>query len=295
MKEQFIEKRFHSKTRNIIENVSNIISEYLKAGIKLSIRQIYYQFVSRGLLENSIKSYKTLVTVISDARLAGLIDWDDIEDRTRHIQKSPSWNSGSHAMDIWIDQFQKDRWKDQPYYIECWIEKGALLGTIDKVCTMNDIPYFACQGYPSQSEMYDASKRIMRYIVNKQKPIIIHLGDHDPSGLDMTRDIQERLKMFVGIPVDLIRLALNKDQIEKYNIPPNPASKTDSRFNEYERLHGSETWELDALDPHTINTLIKNTVKKYRDNDILKKVLQEEENVKNELKKIHKNLEKKKI
>lgn len=286
MKEQFIEKSFHQKTLGIIKSANDIIDEYLANGFRLTVRQLYYQFVSRDLIENNMKSYKMIVTVINDARLTGLIDWDVIEDRTRYLRKNSAWDNGADIIDSCISGFQKDRWKNQHNRVEVWIEKDALIGVIDKVCRDNDVPYFACRGYASQSEVYVASKRLIHYLNNGQHPVIIHLGDHDPSGLDMTRDNNARLDMFVGIPVEVNRIALNENQVNIYNPPPNPAKTTDSRYNDYQKKYGVESWELDALDPIIISDLIEEEIKKYRDDDILEEILSEEEVIKEELTKV---------
>ncbi len=100
-------------------------------------------------------------------------------------------------------------------------------------------------------------------------PIIFHLGDHDPSGLDMTRDNKDRLDIFAGLDgVEVKRLALNFDQVQAYSPPPNPAKQTDSRFSDYQTLHGDESWELDALNPEVIGNLIRENIELYLDQDL---------------------------
>jgi hypothetical protein len=106
---------------------------------------------------------------------------------------------------------------------------------------------------------------------------VIHLGDHDPSGLDMSRDIRERLATFVSFhlghdPGDLLevhRIALNMDQVRRYNPPPNPAKPDDSRYRAYARQYGEKSWELDALDPDVLIGLIEENVRRYLDEPLL--------------------------
>jgi len=102
-------------------------------------------------------------------------------------------------------------------------------------------------------------------VLNGQRPIVFHLGDHDPSGIDMTRDNRDRLSLFAGVDITVVRLALNMEQIERYRPPPNPAKVTDSRFEAYQREYGDESWELDALNPEVIHNLIENNVQCIRD------------------------------
>jgi hypothetical protein len=107
----------------------------------------------------------------------------------------------------------------------------------------------------------------MGYASGGQKPYIVHLGDHDPSGIDMTRDIIDRLRTF-GCDLEVNRIALNMDQVEEHNPPPNPAKMTDSRFQDYAEQFGDSCWELDALEPQLLTQLVRDTVLAIRDDDL---------------------------
>jgi len=263
MKQQFIHKNFRAKSRAIIVKANEIIEEYSAQGYSLTLRQLYYQFVARGLIPNTERSYKSLGSIINDARLAGYIDWLAIEDRTRNVSAAPFWDSPADVMQAARDSYQIDMWADQPRRVEVWIEKNALTGVIHNTCRELHVPYFACIGYVSQSEQWRAYQRSIDHPVT-----ILHLGDHDPSGIDMTRDNDNRLNDVFGGNVEMIRIALNMDQIEQYNPPPNPAKVTDSRFEQYLRDFGPDSWELDALEPSVINDLIRTHVDDIRDDDL---------------------------
>lgn len=263
--ECYKEKKFNKASLLIIDTANQIIKEYADAGYDLTLRQLYYQFVSRGLIENKQKEYKRLGSVINNARMAGFIDWDAIVDRTRTLRQTSHWKNTSEIIESCVQCFKLDKWKNQDYRPEVWIEKDALVGVIAGICEQLDVPYFSCRGYTSQSSMWGASKRMLYH---NQIPFIIHLGDHDPSGIDMSRDIRDRLHIF-GIN-DLVfkRIALNRSQVDKYNPPPNPAKLTDTRAYEYISEHGEESWELDALEPKVIVSLIKGTVLSVRDENL---------------------------
>ena len=285
MKQQFKDIKLRHETRNAIETANTIIREYQAQGFTLTLRQLYYQHVSRGLIPNTEQSYKRMGDLISNGRLAGMIDWAAIEDRTRNLQRMSSWNDPSEIINSAYRSFKLDRWKDQTNRVECWVEKDALIGVIEGVCTENDVPYFACRGYTSQSELYDAARRIARHIQGGQEVTILHLGDHDPSGIDMTRDIQDRLDLFLdGLLVDVDRLALNWNQVVQYAPPPNPAKATDSRFIGYEKAFGGESWELDALEPRVIRDLIETHILALRDDARYQATIDEEEHHKAVLK-----------
>jgi len=265
MKEAFIEKSFRRATLATIEQANIIIDEYQLAGFTLTLRQLYYQFVARDMILNSDRSYKNLGKVINDGRLAGLIDWEAIEDRTRFLRSNPHWATGAAVIDSCALRFQLDKWEGQAHYVEVWIEKDALIGVIETICQRLDVPYFACRGYSSQSEQWRAGQRLQAVIDQGRKPIIVHLGDHDPSGIDMTRDNKDRLSLFAWNDVQVDRIALNWDQIEQYKPPPNSAKLSDTRARAYVEQYGDKSWELDALDPRVIESLIKNKVEQYRD------------------------------
>lgn len=257
MKEKFAEINFRESSRVLIQQADKIIREYQARGYTLTLRQLYYQFVSRDLIKNLQTEYKRLGKIVNDARIAGMLDWSAIEDRTRNVKKPSVWDSPESIIRAVAQQYQEDPWITQPFRPEVWIEKDALVGVIEGVCKELRVPYFACRGYASQSEIYDAGKRFRDTYRDRQIPLVLHLGDHDPSGLDMTRDLSERLSMFAGRNVEVRRLALNMAQIEEYDPPPNPAKDTDARFEGYQEEFGDSSWELDALDPDVISNLIR--------------------------------------
>jgi hypothetical protein len=263
-KQTYVPKSFTPEREKMIKHANDIIAEYQQIGLTLTLRQLYYQFVSRDLLPNTTRSYKNLGNLVNEARLAGRIDWLAIEDRTRNLEALPHWEGPADIVKACADQFNLDLWKDQPNRVEVWIEKEALTGVIEGVCREFDVPYFACRGYTSQSEQWRAAQRFLK-LGATQKPVILHLGDHDPSGIDMTRDNADRLIDTFRTRVAVKRLALNMDQVEQYNPPPNPAKATDARFAGYQAEHGDESWELDALDPRVIQDLIRTNIEAHLD------------------------------
>jgi hypothetical protein len=251
---------FRPSTLGIINKANDIIAEYAAQGFDLTLRQLYYQFVSRDLIPNTQKDYKNLGSIVNDARLAGLIDWETIVDRTREVRTLSHFDGPEEIIEACSAQFNLDRWEGQPYRPEVWIEKDALVGVFERVCRELDVPLLSCRGYTSQSEMWGASQRMLRYKRERQKPVVFHFGDHDPSGKDMSRDILDRLEMFTRGEMKFERLALNMDQVEKYEPPPNPAKITDSRANAYIAEFGGESWELDALEPAVLEALVRDAI-----------------------------------
>lgn len=275
--------------RAVIAQANEIIAEYQQQGFELTLRQLYYQFVARGMIPNRQQEYKRLGDIVQLGRMAGQIDWYAIVDRTRFERGNSHWDSPAEIIRASARQFRYDLWEDQPERVAVWIEKDALVGVIEGVCRRWDVPYFSCRGYVSSSEMWSAAQRYGRWLAAGQKVTILHLGDHDPSGVDMTNDIRRRLLDFtVGdiyhnareagmsvvdaddylarrfkeetAEIQVKRIALTMDQIEEFNPPPNPAKLSDSRARAYVEAYGSESWELDALDPATLDALIEEEV-----------------------------------
>lgn len=259
-KESYIEKKFSKQSLERIDLINGVLTDYERQGYDLTLRQVYYQLVARGYIENSDRSYKNTGSLVNDARLAGLIDWSSITDRTRNLRKNSHWETPADVITSARYSFMLNRRINQPYYIEVWVEKDALINIVANASKSLDVPYFSCRGYTSQSEMWRAAGRLKRQQDSK-RCVIIHLGDHDPSGIDMTRDIQDRLTLF-GADVTVKRVALTSEQIKQYSPPPNPAKVTDSRAKNYIAKYGHESWELDALEPSVIEKLIESEVLK---------------------------------
>jgi hypothetical protein len=281
-------------TLAVIVQANQIIDEYAALGYTLTLRQLYYQFVSRDYIPNTAREYNRLGNIVSKGRRAGLIDWSAIVDRTRNLQDLSKWESPADIVQAVAEQFRFDRWLTQPTYIEVWFEKDALMGVFERVAHKWRLPFFSCRGYTSDSEIWGAAQRL-RHVSVGTKPkgvgrinpgrdiLILHFGDHDPSGIDMTRDIRDRLVLFGARSVEVRRLALNMPQIDRYKPPPNPAKETDSRFNDYQFKYGDESWELDALDPTVLADLVEREVMKELDVDAWNSVLRAEQEARTEL------------
>ncbi|WP_339295891.1 hypothetical protein MKY82_08345 [Paenibacillus sp. FSL W7-1279] len=287
MKICYREINFRPSSLQLIEQVNAIIHEYQEMGYSLTLRQVYYQLVARDVIPNNERSYKNLGSLISDGRMSGLIDWEAIEDRTRNLKKNSHWSSPGSIIYSAARSFAYDKWEDQDNYVEVWVEKDALVGIVGQVCDELDIPYFSCRGYVSQSEMWAAAQRLEDIAGNKYIHIL-HLGDHDPSGKDMSRDICDRLELF-GVSVEFDRIALNYDQIEEYGPPPNPTKLSDSRATGYITEFGYECWELDALRPDVIDTLIRDKVTDLCDLDLLQAARDREEKSRETLNSVARN------
>ncbi len=279
MKEAFEVINFRAKTRLLINQANVIIAELQAQGYTLTVRQLHYQFVSRDIYKNTHLNYQRLASVVDDARKAGLIDWDAIEDRTRFLRSYTLYSGPQSFLTRVVRGYAEDLWRDQDVYCEFWEEKDALLGVIEKPCNEYRVPYMSCRGYMSSSELYEAGKRMERMQAKGKHCIIFHMGDHDPSGCNMTDVNRDSVNTFArSYDVQVERLALTMDQIEEYSPPPNYAKEADSRYQGYVDEYGTEEcFELDALHPSVINDLITNAIEGVLDMDTYNERLAEEQ------------------
>jgi hypothetical protein len=181
------------------------------------------------------------------------------------------WQSGADILKAAASSYHEDMWAGQKWRVFVVVEKDALSGILAPVCRKWDVPLLAARGYPSASVLHEfALDDIVPALVeSEQSVIILHLGDHDPSGIDMTRDLEDRLALFSNYhasrEVELERLALNMEQVEELKPPPNFAKQTDKRYAAYVEVYGSECWELDALPPEYLVDLVEGNIKPFID------------------------------
>lgn len=270
MKEQFNRKLRLSRANKImLATINEILEEYIEDGYVLTLRQLYYQLVSRDLIPNQDKQYKNLMNILKKGRMAGIIDWEAIEDRIRKPQL-PYWVLDiPDAINDMVEQYRLNRMRGQIHNIEVWIEKDALSSVFYRVTSKYHIRLMVNRGYSSVTAMYDAYRRL------KTGDTILYFGDHDPSGLDMIRDIRERLSDF-GLIVNVVPVALNQEQIAQYNPPPNPTKVSDPRAKWYIEEWGHTCWELDALPPQVLNQMTEEEILKRIDLDLYNDMLEQE-------------------
>ena len=255
-------------TLQVIERINEVLADAERDGVDMSLRQVYYKFVKNGWVPNSDREYKKLGTALDTGRMNGLISWTAIVDMNRSVYGINTQTAPEQLLEGLDHKFHLDLWADQDWRPEVWVEKLGMLNVIGGICNKLRVDYYACKGYDSQTMSWQAGRRMARYIQKGQRPIVFHMGDHDPSGLDMTRDNAARLELFAGVPVTVVRLALNMNQIEELKPPPNPAKLTDSRAEAYIAEHGDSSWEIDALEPTYIRDLIEDNVSRLRNEEL---------------------------
>lgn len=277
MREAFKTINFKDGALALIKECNTIIDDYLGQDLRLTLRQLYYQLVTKNRIENTERSYKRLGCVVSDARLAGVMDWAAIEDRNREPQSHSEWSGLESLIDAACSGYRLPRWEGQSRYVELWVEKAALAGVLQPLAYEFHVTLMVNRGYSSQSAMYESAQRFKERCGSERSPILFYLGDHDPSGEDMVRDIRERLRLFGVDGIDVRKLALTREQIDRHEPPPNPAKITDPRAAAYIARHGPVSWEVDALNPATLAALIRHAFSDVVDLPLMAKIKEQEE------------------
>lgn len=278
----------------VVSHIVDIVNEYEELGYTLTLRQLHYQLVKSNWIVNHDSAYKKLGNILDDCKYAGVIDWDNIEDRGRMPWIPYSVTGVDNALSDTVEQYRLNRQEGQEYNIELWTEKDALSGILRRSTSKYHVQLVVNKGYTSSSAIYNAYERVASAARREQKTVILYFGDHDPSGLDMVRDIRDRLyfmlqngKYDVVNPEYLLEIrpiGLTKQQIRKYDLPPNPTKLTDSRANSYIKQHGKTCWEVDALKPDILTKIVEDSIESLIDIDKYNKMLGLEEDGIEELK-----------
>lgn len=278
----------NGRNKERLEAINKIIRQYQEKGYVLTLRQLYYRLVSRDVIPNTVQEYSKLSQLLKKGRMAGIVDWSAIEDRLREPKAPYCVKDVVDALGDTIEQYRYDRMRDQIEHIEVWTEKDALSGVLYRVTQHYQIPLVVNRGYSSITAMFNAFKRIHFAWNHGKGTTILYLGDHDPSGLDMVRDINDRLQEFslTSSDFNLRHIALTYEQIAHYNPPPNPAKISDPRAGGYIANHGSQSWEVDALEPEVLDKLLTENIEGLIDLDKFNALLKAERKDKKDLAKL---------
>lgn len=296
MKKTFEAYNPTGRTKRDLVYIIDIVDDYAAQGLTLTLRQLYYQLVSKDLISNNEKSYKRIGTIVSRARLGGILDWDAVEDRVRVPKMPPEYGSLDVLVEAAFASYRLPRLMGQETYVELWVEKDALAGVLAPIAYKYHVGLMVNRGYSSTSAMKEAGDRIRLKCeeTGTESAHILYLGDFDPSGEDMVRDVGDRLNLFANhgiedgqyavqgvlewhLDITVQKIALTMPQIKKHQPPPNPAKLTDSRAKEFVAKHGKQSWEVDALPPRELKRLIELELDSLIDMDKVQKIKDREE------------------
>lgn len=286
---------WETTVNQLYAQVSSIVDAYMEKNIKLSNRQLYYRLVGKKWIPNYIEIYKRICAFLTDCRYGGYIDWDAIEDRGRVPKRKSQWESVQSLIESAIASYRLPRWKDQKYYVELYCEKEAMESVLRPIADKYHLYFGYNKGYCSASTIREIAERTEKQILNGKEVVLLYLGDHDPSGLDMIRDVETRVREFLEVwfstkgkitymesqyfvdeHFKIKHVALKKEQIEQYDLPPNPAKFSDPRAKDYINEYGEISWELDALEPEILIQLTEDAILQYLNVDKYNKWIKQE-------------------
>ncbi|HPZ08366.1 MAG TPA: hypothetical protein PL110_09645 [Candidatus Eremiobacteraeota bacterium] len=249
----------------------------------LTLRQIYYQLVGKGLIENKVSQYNMLSGLLKWARIEGYIPWGDIEDRVRAYHDLTGWNNSGNFISASLRSFllgyRRDLLQTQKKYLEIWIEKDALSTIFTRVAREYTVPVVVCRGFSSISFLNDFRERLGSQ--RKREFLMLYFGDFDPSGVEMLDAMKTTLREEMSVTgIKFKRIALLKNDIIKYHLPHNPDAlkKTDTRARKHIEAYGELAVELDALRPDILEEKIKHSVERELDMKAFNKEIREHKN-----------------
>ena len=250
------------KTSNLIEQAYNILSEYNP----MTLRQVYYQLVSRHVIDNKLSEYKRLSAALVRARQEEIIPWVWVEDRVRSPRTVSMWQDLEDFMDTVKNAYRKDVWENQESYVEVWLEKDALSGIFADITRAYGVTLVVGRGYNSWSAYKEAIDRFDSY---DKLANILYFGDFDPSGEDIVRALKDSLNFF-GLSPEIEKVALTRQDVTDYDLPPDFTKKTDSRSAKFVKQYGDIAVELDALPLSVLQQKIRESIESKLDMDALK-------------------------
>ena len=268
------------KYNSVVEATNKVIAQYK---LLLTVRQIYYRLISPPfqLFANTINNYKGFDKILTRARERDDVDWTRIEDRARSTHGGEGERLTFDTVQQYVDwvfdtinerYYDRKYWPDQPKYVEVWVEKEALSRLFEQACEPFRVITFPSRGYSSFTKVMEAKDRFdeadnPNTDEEAKDMIILHFGDHDPSGIDMTRDLERRFDQY-GATVTIKRIGLNIDQVRSLNLPSNPTKSADARSPAYVAQFGNECWELDSIPPDQLQDMVREAVRAEVDQDV---------------------------
>jgi hypothetical protein len=267
-------RRTFTWTRHQLEKIEKVqvILKDLEDYKPLTLRQIYYQLVGRGFIENNVSQYQMLSKLLKHARLEGAVPWEDIEDRVRTYHDLTGWHCSGNFTNYWqqnlLTGYSRDLMQGQEAYLEIWIEKDALSRVFTNIAQEYTVPVVVCRGFSSVSFLNDYRNRLKHQ--KGREPVLLYFGDFDPSGVEMLKAMQVTFREELGLDnIQACRIALQAEDIDRYNLPHTPEAikAKDTRTKRHTQLYGELAVELDALPPDILSQKIREAIEQRIDLD----------------------------
>jgi len=250
----------HRRGKAEMAAIRDAVIEVLQVDAPMTVRQVFYRLVSGGLIGKTEAEYKqTVGRLLTEMRLDGTIPFGTIADNTRWVRRPRTYSSVEDALRRTAQFYRRSLWAEQDAYVEVWLEKEALAGVLVEETDPYDVPLLVTRGYPSLSYVYEAAQAIA---ATDKPAFILYFGDHDPSGVDIPRNVMARLhELAPEAEISLERIAVTRAQIVEMGLPTRPTKQSDSRSRFFE----GESVEVDAIPPAILRALCRGAIEDYVD------------------------------
>lgn len=265
----FIEWNPQAKTRVLIAQVQIVLEEY-QNHLPLTLRQMFYRLVGAHQFPKTEKDYERLCETMNKARRARLISFGAIRDDGFHNARWPGWQSLDGAKRSLIstaEGYRIDRQRGQPVQLAVWCEAAGMAPQLERVCGPYSIPVYSSGGFDSVTVKHDMAQAFSR--IGRVR--ILHIGDHDPSGVHIFGSLDEDVRAFIGEfggDAEFIRLAVTPDHIARYDLPTAPPKETDRR------AFTGETVQAEAIPPDVLARILQDAIGDYLDMDIYRQAVE---------------------
>ena len=261
------------RTKAEIQSLRDDLLSIIATDPPMTVRQVYYQAVTQGLIDKTEAAYKNVVIrLLGEMRRDHDLPYDWIADNTRWMRKPHTWSSMESLLQNTARTYRRSLWDDQDAYVEIWLEKEALAGVLYRETEAWDVPLMVTRGYPSLSFLHSAAETIEQQCCDPLRPFcgkdvyLYYFGDYDPSGLDISRAVQEGIEQMTdGADFTFTRVAVTEEQIIDLNLPTRPTKRTDSRAKNFI----GESVEVDAIPPATLRDLVRECIEAHVDDHAL--------------------------
>lgn len=266
------------ETRALVSDVRNILEDNSDIA-PLTLRQIFYMLVSGYEFDKTEKSYKRLCETMNKARRAQWISMDDIRDDGLRREDPESWKDENQIISTfksYADRFRLQRQADQPEHLIVWCEAGGMLPQLANYCDEYGVPVMSSGGFDSVTTKHNFAQEAAEHDTVR----ILHIGDHDPSGVHMYSSLDEDLSAFVdyyGGDIYVDRIAVTPDQVDELNLPTAPPKATDNRS------FVGRTTQAEAIPPRRLRDIVKQEIISRMDMDIYQDTLETENEIRQSL------------
>ena len=264
-----IKQKRHRSTKADLGVLDAHIAYTVKREAPMTVRQLYYRLVSAGVIDKTEQEYNRVGRQLLKLRRERAVRYGDIADGARTTWRQTTYSGVQDAVDEWAAVYRRGLWNESPYHVQVWAEKDALTNILLTECRPLDVDLCVCRGYPSESYLWHEAASFVQS--EKAEYHILYVGDHDPSGVDIPRSIEDGIRRLIeheGGDPDALRfhrLAVNEQQIKDYGLITRPTKASDTRAKNF----AGESVEVDAIPPRELRRIVREAVERYVDHDHL--------------------------